>query len=65
MTGGPASAIREIYADDALFHERDLSVQGHAAIARLVSELIDGLPADVTFSAIHPGAGHHDLGRIQ
>lgn len=58
-------AIREIYADDALFHERDRSVQGHAAIARVVSELIDGLLADATFSAIRPGTGHHDVGRIQ
>lgn len=30
-----------------------------------LSELIDGLPADATFSAIRRGAGHHDLGRIQ
>ncbi|WP_293975505.1 NAD(P)H-dependent oxidoreductase [Sphingomonas sp.] len=58
-------AIAELYADDAMFHERDRSVQGHAAIARVVSELIDGLLSDATFSAIRLGTGHHDLGRLQ
>lgn len=58
-------AIAELYADDALFHERDRSVQGHAAIALVVSELINSLPADATFGAIVPGTGHHDLGRLQ
>lgn len=58
-------AIREIYADDAVLYERDRSVQGHAAIARVVSELVDGMVADFTFSAIRPGLGHHNLGRLQ
>jgi FMN-dependent NADH-azoreductase len=58
-------AIRELYADDALFYESDRSVQGHEAIARLVSGLIDPMPADFIFSAIRPGAGHHNLGRLQ
>jgi FMN-dependent NADH-azoreductase len=58
-------AIREIYADDAILYEPDRSVQGHAAIAGAVSELVDGMPADFTFSAIRPGLGHHNLGRLQ
>lgn len=58
-------AIRELYADDAIFYETDRSVQGHEAIARVVTELIDALPADIWFSPIRPGAGHHDLGRLQ
>lgn len=48
-----------------LLHEPDRSLQGHAAIARAVSELVDGMPADFTFSAIRQGLGHHNLGRLQ
>ena len=58
-------AIRELYADDAVFYEEERSVEGHEAIARVVTELIDALPADVRFSTIRPGLGHHDLGRLQ
>lgn len=58
-------SIREIYADDAIFYESDRSALGHEAIARAVSELLDSMPAEFTFTAIRPGAGHHNLGRLQ
>lgn len=58
-------AIRELYADDAVFYETNRSVEGHEPIARVVTELIHALPTDVRFSTIRPGLGHHDLGRLQ
>jgi hypothetical protein len=58
-------AIRELYDEDAEFHEPQGSVRGHEAISQAVSELLADLPANFRFSAIRPALGHHGVGRLQ
>jgi ketosteroid isomerase-like protein len=57
-------AIRELYAEDAVLHEPDASVSGHAAISEAVSALLASLPPDFVFSAAGPAVGHNGLGRL-
>jgi hypothetical protein len=57
-------AIKRLYAEDAVLYEPEAAVQGHAAIAAAVSQLLGGLPADFVFSAVAPADGHHGAGRL-
>ncbi|USX25095.1 NAD(P)H-dependent oxidoreductase [Oxalobacteraceae bacterium OTU3CINTB1] len=58
-------ALGSLYHPDAQLYERDRSVQGHGPISQAVTELLDHLPAGVTFRAIRPAVGHHGAGRLQ
>jgi SnoaL-like domain len=57
-------AIGELYLEDAVLHDPQDSVQGHPAIAELVTRLLASLPADYTFTPTGPGVGRHGVGRI-
>lgn len=57
-------AIRELYAEDAVLHEPQASVSGHAAISEAVSALLASLPPNFVFSAAGPAVGHNGLGRL-
>ena len=58
-------AIRELYTDDATLHEPQRSVRGHEAISQAVTELLEHLPSEFTFTAIRPALGHNGFGRLQ
>jgi hypothetical protein len=59
------SAIRSLYAESAILHEPQASVQGHEAISQAVTELLDHLPPEFSFTAIRPALGHNGVGRLQ
>lgn len=59
------AAIRELYAEGAVLYEPDAVVNGHAAIDRAVSTLLNTLPAGFGFTAIGEGIGHHDMARLR
>ena len=59
------AAIRELYADDAVFYEPDGAATGHAAINQAVDALLASLPPDFAFTAIGPAVGHHGVGRLR
>lgn len=59
------AAIRELYAEDAVFYEPHASATGHAAINRAVDALLSSLPPNFAFTAIGPAVGHHGVGRLQ
>lgn len=58
-------AIKELYAEDAVLYEPHAAVQGHAAIAAAVTQLLGGLPPHFVFDAIEPATGHHGTGRLK
>lgn len=59
------SAIREIYAENAVLHEPQHTARGHDAISQAVAGLLEHLPQDFVFTAIRPASGHNGLGRLQ
>jgi hypothetical protein len=59
------AAIREIYSEDAAFHEPAHSARGHEAICQAVSDLLRHLPPDFVFTALRPASGHNGVGRLQ
>ncbi len=59
--GRRLAAIQRLYAPDAVLHEPDRSVTGHAAIDQAVSDLLATLPADFAFQAQGRAQGHHGL----
>nr|WP_283193508.1 nuclear transport factor 2 family protein [Rhizobium sp. AN80A] len=58
-------AIAELYTRDAVLNEPDATFSGHAAISQAVTDLLDGFPADFSFTAIGPAIGHHSIGRLR
>ena len=63
--GKRIDAIRELYAEDAVLNEPEMSVTGHAAISEAVTALLASLPPDFAFTAIGPAVGHHGVGRLR
>jgi len=63
--GRRISAIRELYAEDAVLHEPHASVNGRAAISEAVTALLASLPPDFVFRAAGPAIGHNGAGRLQ
>lgn len=59
------AAIRELYAENATFHEPRHSASGHEAISRAVTELLASMPPDFVFAALQPARGHHGVGRLR
>jgi hypothetical protein len=59
------TAIRDLYAPDAVVYEPDAIATGHDAIAHAVEALLTSLPPDFVFTAIGPAVGHHGLGRLR
>jgi SnoaL-like domain len=54
--------IRELYAPDAVVHDREGSVVGHEAINALITRLMPTLPAGLAFVPDGPAMAHHGLG---
>jgi hypothetical protein len=63
--GRRMSAIREIYADDAVLNEPHATATGHVAICDAVTTLLQTLSPDFVFTAVRPAVGHHGIGRLQ
>ncbi|MDN7177396.1 nuclear transport factor 2 family protein [Caballeronia sp. SEWSISQ10-4 2] len=63
--GRRIEAIRELYAEDAVLQEPDVSASGHAAISEAVAALLANLPPNFAFRAAGPAVGHHGIGRLQ
>lgn len=59
------ATIRELYAEDAELHEPHRSARGHDAISQAVTELLEQLPPEFTFTAIRPALSHNGVGRLQ
>jgi hypothetical protein len=59
------TALRELYAEDAVLYEPQASVRGHAAISAAVSSLLATLPRVFSFIAEGPAVGHHGIGRLK
>lgn len=59
------AAIRELYREDAEFHEPGHSALGHDAISQAVTDLLAHLPPNFEFTAIRPALSHHGVGRLQ
>lgn len=58
------TAIREIYAEDAVLYDPDAVVTGHTAISDTVTALLATLPSDFVFEPTGPAAGHHGAARL-
>jgi len=59
------TAIREIYAEDAVLYEPDASATGHESISQAVGALLSSLPPNFAFTAIGRAIGHHGVGRLR
>lgn len=58
-------AIRELYTEDATFHEPHASFTGHDAINGAVTALLASLPSGFAFAPLGSATGHHGLGRLR
>ena len=58
------AAIKNLYAEDAVFFEQDRQFEGHEAISAAVAALLATFPADFEFSAAAPPDHNHDVGRL-
>lgn len=58
------SAIRTLYAADAVLNEPHGSAKGHGDINDAVTALLASLPADFVFQALAPAIGHHGVGTL-
>lgn len=63
--GRRLDAIASIYQDDAILHESGHSVQGHAEISQVVTDLLGRLPPTFAFAPIRPPVSHNGLARLQ
>lgn len=59
------AAIRELYHEQAVFHELGHSARGHEAISQAVTDLLAHLPSNFAFTAVRPALSHHGVGRLQ
>ena len=59
------SAIRRLYADDAVLNEPHASAKGHAGINDAVTALLAGLPSDFSFHVRRAVQGHHGIGILK
>jgi hypothetical protein len=59
------TAIRELYAEDAVLYEPDASAKGHTAISEAVTSLLANLPPNFVFRAVGTAVGHNGVGRLQ
>ena len=55
------AAIGEIYHADAVIHEPERSVSGHAAISDVVKGVLADMPPDFRFEVTGPALGHHGV----
>ena len=58
------TAIRELYASDAVLTEPDGVFNGETAISGAVTDLLSKLPPTFAFTPIGPAVGHHGVGRL-
>jgi hypothetical protein len=63
--GRRLKAISELYAETAVLHEPQASVNGHGAISKAVTALLGSMPLDFVFHAAGPAVGHNGMGRLQ
>jgi hypothetical protein len=63
--GRRITAIRELYAEDAVLYEPETSAKGHVAISEAVTALLAHLPPNFAFRAEGPALGHHNIGRLR
>jgi len=59
------SAIRRLYATDAVLNEPHASAKGHAEINDAVTALLAGLPSDFSFHVLSAVQGHHEIGVLK
>ena len=59
------SAIRKLYAEDAVLYEPDHQANGAASISEAVTTLLASLPSGFVFTPIGPAVGHHGVGRLR
>lgn len=59
------AAIRQLYAEDAVFYEPHAVASGHDAINQAVTALLASLPPAFVFTPLGPAVGHHAMGRLR
>ena len=58
------TAIRELYASDAVLTDPEGVFKGEAAISGAVTDLLSKLPPTFAFTPRGPAVGHHGVGRL-
>jgi SnoaL-like domain len=58
------TAIRELYASDAVLTEPEGIFNGEAAISGAVTDLLSKLPPTFVFTPVGRAIGHHGVGRL-
>ncbi len=59
------TAIRELYASDAVLTDPEGVFEGEAATSGTVTDLLSKLPPTFAFTPRGPAVGHHGVGRLR